>query len=220
MTQPAGEATWSLLDDLPDTAAEMVRAAMRPQTFKRGEVLFWEGDPGASLFVITKGAVLAEGSTLDGDIIAYSVAGSGEVVGEMALLHEDRVRSATVRAIGGAVETLELPRRELLRLREDHPEVDRFLVAVLDQRVRRLSGLLVEFRHVEAADRVRARLAELVAVFGSTIPLGQERLASLTFTTRPTVNEVLQQLQSEGIIELARQKIHIIDPDRLPPDLF
>jgi len=210
-------ADWALLDDLEPNAADLIRAAMRPKKYRRSEVLFWEGDPGSSLHLVTSGAVLAEGSTLDGDIIAYSVTGPGEVMGEMALLHDNEVRSATARAIGGPATTLELPRRNLLRMRDEHPAVDRFLVAVLDQRVRRLSNLLIEFRHLSAHDRVRTRLVELVDTFGVNIPLSQERLASMTFTTRPTVNEVLQELRSDGIIDLGRQKIIVIDQSQLAP---
>ncbi|MGI9595544.1 MAG: Crp/Fnr family transcriptional regulator, partial [Acidimicrobiales bacterium] len=92
---------------------------------------------------------------------------------------------------------------------------DTVLVGMLDGRIRELNDLVLEARHRPADDRVRRRLVELNQLFGTEIPLTQATLAALAGTTRPTTNGVLQSLQDDGILELRRGRIVLLDPEAL-----
>lgn len=78
---------------LPDEKLECLAKDCREVTLKIGEILFREGDPGESMFVVLTGEVYVE---KEDTVIALR--GQGEYFGEMTLL-EGKPRSATVKAV-------------------------------------------------------------------------------------------------------------------------
>jgi CRP-like cAMP-binding protein len=116
-----------------------------------GDVIFHEGEPGASLFVIAEGEVSVEtGGHELGRLSA------GAFFGELALV-TDLPRSATVRAIG-RVELLGLDRELVRQAAAEHPQIIqvllRFMRERLVDRITRTSELFEPF-----TDEERRRLA-------------------------------------------------------------
>ncbi|MFN8390811.1 MAG: cyclic nucleotide-binding domain-containing protein [Bdellovibrionota bacterium] len=70
------------------------------KNFKRHEVLFKEGDPGDTCYVIRKGSVKISRRSSRGTEVTQTYVAAGNLVGEMALLTpETSTRSATVSAV-------------------------------------------------------------------------------------------------------------------------
>ena len=211
---------WPILSSLGEEARRHLLASTRRRRFARREVLFHEGDPGDTLHLIDKGRVAVRITTPLGDVATLSVLGSGECVGEMALLGSGH-RGATVVALE-KTETLSLHRDQFEELRRENPAVDRFLIDVLAAEVRRLDGQLMEALFLPVERRVLRRLVALTGIYGSDtysngseIPLTQDDLASLAGTSRATVNRVLRQAEEAGWLSLGRGRIRIVDHDRL-----
>ena len=210
---------WSLLDRLPEDDRRRVLAATSRRRFARREVLFHEDDPGDTLHLIDKGRVAVRVTTPLGDVATLVVLGPGEVVGELALLDEQARRNATAVALE-RTETLTLHRDQFHELRQRHPALDRFLLVALAAEVTRLSSLLVEALYVPVDTRVVRRLDALLETYGdgqsgTEIPLTQEDLASLAGTSRATVNRVLGEAESGGLVKVARGRITVLDPEGL-----
>lgn len=207
----------ALFDLLPPEERRAVLASARRRRFKRGEVIFHEGDPGESLHVIEKGHVAIRISTPLGDVLTLTVLGPDDAFGEQALL-AGATRTASAVAVESA-ETRVLDRADFEQLRREHPDVTHLLVDVLAAQVRRLSEQLLEALYVPAESRIVRRLASVAASYGSdgavVVPVTQEDLATMAGTTRPTVNRVLQGLQEAGSVELSRGKITVLDRERL-----
>lgn len=205
----------SLLNDLDGVDRQELVAASRRRRFARNEVLFHEGDPGESLHVVSKGYVAIRSSTQLGDVVTLAVLGPGQAFGELALLSDDALRTASAVALD-KVETLSWQRRQVDALRTSSPDVDRFLIELLVEQVQRLSGLLVEALHLPVEARVLRRLSALAELYDPSVdavsvPVTQEDLASLAGTTRPTANRVLKEAESKGLVELARGRIVVAD---------
>ncbi|MEA2630626.1 MAG: family transcriptional regulator, cyclic receptor protein, partial [Chloroflexota bacterium] len=66
-------------DDLVGLAREM-----RTRRFRRGEVLFHQGDPGEALFVVTSGAVKISLPSEEGDEAIIATVNAGDFFGELA----------------------------------------------------------------------------------------------------------------------------------------
>lgn len=215
---------WSLLRPLSPEVRTRVTSAARPRRYARGDVVFHEGDPGDTLHLIRSGRLAVRVSTDDGESATLRILRPGDAFGELSLLHPngDHLRSATITALE-PVETLVLPRAAFESLRASHPQVERLLVSLLAERVEQLSQRLLEALYVGVERRVLRRLLELVEIYGDSaqaepatvIPLTQDDLAGLAGARRPTVNQVLQRLASQGVVVLKRGHIVVTRPAEL-----
>jgi CRP-like cAMP-binding protein len=210
---------WPVLAELPEDDRRRVLQAARRRRYARHEVIFHEGDPGDTLHLIAHGRVAVAVATPMGDTTTLTVLGAGQFFGELALVGNQPVRTATVTALE-PTETLALRQQQFDELRRDHPTIDRFLVAVLAEQVKRLSTQLLEALFVDAETRVLRRLLDLAQEYGegspgTTIPLTQEDIATMAGTTRPTTNRVLRVAEAAGAIRTARGRSEILDPSIL-----
>jgi CRP/FNR family transcriptional regulator, cyclic AMP receptor protein len=209
---------WELLAGVPEGDSRRFLSIARRRKFSRGEVVFHEGDPGDALHLIAKGRFAVRAGTAMGDSTMISVVGPGQFFGELALVEEER-RQATLSALEPA-ETLSVLRDEFLKLRDEHPSVERVLVTVLAQDVRVTSRLLVEALYYPADLRVLRRLVQIAEVWGDVepglvLPLTQDDIADLAGTTRPTANRVLRKVEEDGLVKLGRGRIELLDPSGL-----
>ena len=206
------------MSDVPDEDVRQVLQIARRRTFARGEVVFHRGDPADSLQLVVKGRFAVRITTPLGDSALIAVHGPGGAFGELALVSDHAVRSATVSALEAA-ETRSVYRDDFFRLQRDHPGVNAVLVRLLAEQVRRMDERVVEAHYIDADRRVRRRLLELAEVYGGgdavTIPLTQEDLADMAGTSRATVNRVLREEQQRGSVELQRGKTVVLDAEAL-----
>jgi CRP/FNR family transcriptional regulator, cyclic AMP receptor protein len=205
---------WTLFSEVPQEAVQAMLTIARRRTFARGEVVFHRGDPANALHLISSGRFAVRITTPLGDTATLAVRGRGDAFGELALVSEEPERSATVQALEAA-ETRSVLRDDFERLRRDHPSVDAILVAILAERVRRLSEQLTEAYYLSADERVVRRLADLAELYEGSVPLPQEALAELAGTSRATVNRVLRELERRGVVRLGRARIEVEAADRL-----
>ncbi len=113
---------------------------------KQGEVLFEEGDPGDTMLILAEGRLsIFKGGEHGTQLLSHE--GRGRMVGEMALLDNER-RSATCVADTDC-EVLTLSMEGLSRMSHEAPLLAyKFmfsLAKILSRRLRKTSGLLVDF---------------------------------------------------------------------------
>jgi cAMP-dependent protein kinase regulator len=145
--------------DAPSLASIVDR--LETITVQDGETVLREGDDGACMYVIARGAFRVERCSADRSPRALTELGEGEFFGEMSLL-SGAPRFATVVSVG-AGELLRLDRRDLDAIVASHPHVgevlDRFYKERLVANVLRASRL---FRLI--AEARPEPLAEIVHV--------------------------------------------------------
>jgi CRP-like cAMP-binding protein len=209
---------WPLLEVLDEEERRGVLASARRRRFARREVIFHAGDPGETLHLIVSGWVAVYVATPLGSAATFAMLGPGEAVGELALISPGE-RTATAIALQ-PTETLSLRRDQFEDLRRRHPGIDRLLVELLAERVRRLDAELVEAYFARAETRVARRLLRLARAMPErdgrrVVRLTQEDLAGLAGTSRATVNATLRDLEREGAIALARGRVEVVDIELL-----
>lgn len=141
-----------LFSDLEGEAFQEVVARLVPRALSAGEVLFREGDPGESIFVVTSGTL----RVARGELFLAELA-EGAFLGEGAFFSQER-RNADVVAIGDC-ELLEIRRDDMEELMERYPGVEEALSEFYRQRV--LDGVLAAtplFRNLD--ENARKRIAE------------------------------------------------------------
>jgi CRP-like cAMP-binding protein len=94
-----------------------IQRAIRLVTLDTGKVLFAKGDPGDAAYVLEKGQVTVSTSSGDGGEVTVATLGTGEVIGELALI-DGAPRNATIRALE-ATQLLKIERGEFDFLRRN-----------------------------------------------------------------------------------------------------
>lgn len=210
---------WKLLSPLSESDRARVIAAMRPCHYARHEVIVHEDDPGDSLHLVKRGRLAVRVALASGEALTLAVLSPGDAFGELAVLGQPHRRTATVVA-WEECDTLLLSGAAFTTLCRDNPAVERLVFSLLAKRVDQLSQRLLEALYVGVDRRVYRRLTELCDIYGdgaprTVIPLTQDDLAGLVGASRPTVNQVLQRLGSQGILRLTRGRVEVIDPEDL-----
>jgi len=95
------------------------------RSFREGDIIVTEGEPGSSLFLIVSGSVKIFTRTDDGGHLPLAELGPGDFFGEVSLL-TGKPRTATITA-QTLVTAIELDRADVDRIGESHPEVHEVL---------------------------------------------------------------------------------------------
>jgi len=100
---------------------------IKSRRFKRGEVIFRQGEIGDFLYVVRKGSVKISRMNSDGDDVVQNYIAAGNYLGEMALLSaEPMARTATATAVVPC-ETVTLAKEDFLEILRASPrEFERF----------------------------------------------------------------------------------------------
>ena len=210
-----------LLGGLPQESLSRLARAARRRTFRRGEVVFHQGDPGDSLHLLQQGRVKVALDAESGGEAVIAILGPGDMFGELSLV-DGEPRSATVVALE-TVETASLARGDLLRCLREHPVAMERLLAGLAGMVRRADEGMADLVFLDLEGRLVKKLLELAADHGRPadgaveieLPMTQEDLAAMIGATRASVNKLLGWYQDQGAIERRGRRIAICDPERL-----
>jgi len=189
--------------------------------YRRGAVLFREGEDASTVVVVRSGRVKISSLTSDGKEIVLAVREPGEVLGELSAV-DGEPRSATATALE-SVEISVIDAEDFRGFLRARPGLALRLVQIVSSRLRDADRKRVEFGAYDTVGRVARRLVELAERFGEpsygavriTLPLSQQELAGWTGASREAVSKALQQLRSRGLIETARRGITVCDIDGL-----
>lgn len=122
-----------LFSELSEPALEHILGCVTEHEVPGGQVLVQPNQPGAGLFIVADGTVVVERK--DGNIEL----GKGEFFGELALLDENAVHSARVRAAGPA-RVLALARNDFTELIESEPHITLSMLKILARRLRQATS--------------------------------------------------------------------------------
>jgi CRP-like cAMP-binding protein len=209
-----------LFHGLDEDVVQEVLASARKRSFKRGDTVFHQGDPGESLQVIARGHFALRLITPRGDVCILRVYGPGDMFGRVALGPVEAVRETTVISLDDS-ETFEIFRVQLDELRRGHPAVSDALIAIAGLELHRAAVRLLEALYLDADRRVRRRLLELANDYRDgngtppVIPLTQEDIAAFAGTSRATVSRVLGEEERRGTIAKRRRSIEVVDIEEL-----
>ncbi|MCG7607811.1 Crp/Fnr family transcriptional regulator [Mycolicibacterium sp. (ex Dasyatis americana)] len=204
----------------PDAVAALVRQ-LEPVTFRRSEVVFTEGEPGDTLYIITSGKVKIGRKSVDGRDSLITLMGPSDMFGELAIF-DPGPRTSTVTALT-EVKAVVMSRTVLRSWIADRPEIAEQLLRVLARRLRRTNDNLSDLIFTDVPGRVAKQLLYLAQRFGSRDgnalrvdhELTQEEIAQLVGSSRETVNKALSDFAQRGWIRVQGRTILIDNAERL-----
>ena len=207
-----------LFRGLPEPDLVTIASGLRTRRYRRGEVIFHQGDPGDALHVILSGRVKISSPSDSGVEAILTTLRAGEFFGSLALL-DGAPRSASATAVE-ATETLILPRDRFRQLVNDWPGIRDHVFAELAGELRRLTYHVEELHFLDIAGRLAARIARMAEEqqgrgAGGEIrldgPITQGELAAMVGSTRQSVNKLLGYFTEDGLIRVERDAIVVLD---------
>lgn len=202
-----------LFSHLGGDALKQIAGLCHTQQLGEGEVLFQKGDSGDALYGIRRGQIRIETGASDGSRLTLNFQGSGDVFGEIAVL-DGQTRTAD--AIGAEpTELFVLRRADFMNHLEREPKVAIKLIELLCQRIRLASERLEESILQPLPVRLARRLCTLAEDYGSEVRISQEQLGVYVGAARESINRQLQQWRRDGILELKRGRIELLDLTKL-----
>jgi CRP/FNR family cyclic AMP-dependent transcriptional regulator len=187
-----------------ETYLESAGGKRRIVQYKKGSVIFSQGDPGDDVRYIQKGAVKLSVLSRIGKEAVVAMLAPGDFFGEGALAGQPR-RIGTATAVT-ACNVLIIEKDAMVRLLHDEPTFsDRFISYMLARNIR-IEADLVDHLFNSSEKRL-ARTLLLLARYGGenpsrTLPkISQETLAEMIGATRSRVNFFMNKFRKLGLIE-------------------
>jgi CRP-like cAMP-binding protein len=195
------------------------------QSFERGEMLFHQGSIGSVLYIVVSGQVRIYTISESGQELTLAICKEGEFLGELALL-DGLPRSANAQAMRPTA-TLTLHHSALWHTIAACPPIAEALLGAVAARLRQTNVYAEQLSSHSAPRRVVRQLLGLAIQHGVDegqatridLRLTQDDLASLSGTTRETVNRVLGLLRDQRIIRVERAQVYILDRAQLERSL-
>ena len=187
---------------LNDTARRIERCE-----YRAGEFIMLEGEQPPGLFFIERGRVRLSRTAPDGREQVLAMLEHGAYFNAVPLFDE-HPNPSTVRAMS-AVHCLLLPRDALFELIERHPQLSVALLRELSKELRELVVLVEDLAFRSVRERLARQL--LREASAGTAELTQQELAERTGTVREIAGRALRQLAQEGLVQLERGRVRILN---------
>ena len=204
---------------LPVPFQDSLLAAARLRRLSSGQLLFKRGDPPCGLYAVLEGSVRIGAVSEQGKEALLSLVEPPHWFGEICLF-DGQARTHDAFAVGTCT-LLHIPQAALLKVLDEQPVYWRQLALLMSHKLRLTFINLEQLSLMPAPARLAHRLLMIAAGYGEIDPprrvlqLPQEQLASLLSLSRQTTNQLLKELQGQGIPNLKYGEIEIVDADRL-----
>jgi CRP/FNR family cyclic AMP-dependent transcriptional regulator len=172
--------------------------------YRRGEVIFSQGDSGNDIRYIQKGAIKLSVLSSIGKEAVVAMLAPGDFFGEGVLAGQS-VRIGTATAVAAST-VLIIEKEAMVRLLREEPDFsDRFISYMLARNVRIEADLVDQL--FNSSEKRLARTLLLLASYGQANPqrtlpkISQETLAEMIGATRSRVNFFMNKFRKLGLIE-------------------
>jgi CRP-like cAMP-binding protein len=200
----------------PEQLADIAQLARR-EAYRKGEILFHQGDNGNGFYVVRSGRVKVFKLSNSGKEQILHIFGEGDHIAEVPAF-DGQPFPASAEAIS-TTEALFFPRQFFLSLLEQNPALAINMLKSFARHMRRFSQLVDNLSLREVPGRLATYLLQLSAQSGDadivTLDLNKGQLAAMLGTIPETLSRVLYKLSSEGAIAVNGNTIQILDRERL-----
>lgn len=182
-----------------------------PQTYKKGETLFWEGDEGTGFFIVKSGRIKVFKLANAGKEQILHIFGAEEHFAEVPAFDGGNF-PASAAALENS-EVVFIPRAAFLMVLQQHPSLAIAMLGTYARHLRRLTHLVDTLSFQEVPERLTNYLLMLSDRNGNAdvveldLPKGQ--LAALLGTIPETLSRAFYKLSQEGMIEINGTKIRL-----------
>ena len=204
-----------LFQDLSSREMEELDRITTMSTVNKGRVFYRPEETGEVLFILKNGRVQLYRISPEGKKLVIASLGAGTLFGEMALLGQ-QMHNTFAEAAEDCLICV-MSRKDLERLILSKPQIALRVLEITGKRLRDAEERL----ETMAFKGIPARLASLLLRISAErdsleiTGLTHQDLAETVGTYRETATQVLNDLKNQGLIDIGRKRITIIDPEGL-----
>jgi CRP-like cAMP-binding protein len=189
--------------------------------FPKGSSIYLPSDIADRAFLLAEGRVRICSATPEGKQSILAFIEPGELFGELAIV-ESAEREERAEAVNHCT-VIMLLGDDLRAVMEDSPHLALGVTKLIGLRRKRVERRLRSLLFRSNRERLSHLLIELCEQYGQQSGLGVELgiklshqdLASIIGATRETVTTLLGDMQSEGLLQIKRQRLLVLDLRRL-----
>ncbi|MGV8059584.1 MAG: Crp/Fnr family transcriptional regulator [Smithellaceae bacterium] len=202
-----------LFADLPRKQLKEIASITIEQNYKRGQLIFHEGDEGIGFYAIISGGAKIFKLSPEGKEQILHIMGPGEPFGEAAVFAGKSFPASAQTMVESKV--LFFPRRSFIELITKNPSLSLNMLAFLSLRLRVLANLVEDLSLKEVPGRLAAYLLYSSkrkndsAIF--ELGISKNQLASLLGTIPETLSRILSRMNKEKLIKAGTRHIQILD---------
>ena len=187
-------------------------------SYKKGEVLYREGDTSDFLYIVSKGKIRIYRLSESGKEQLVRILNPGDFTGELALFRES-IHESYAEAMS-ETNVCMISRNDLQGLLLKYPTISLKVLSEFSNRLEKSEKQTTRFATEKVETRIGLFLAECLEKGNNSmeieLPMSKKDLASYLGTTPETISRKLADLEEEGYIkQKAKRKIKILDLDGL-----
>lgn len=211
----------SIFCHLPAPLAKEMDAKKTTNSYKRGQVIFYEGNSPFGIYCIFSGKIKLFKSSPNGKQVILKILGAGDVLGYRSLFSSEPYH-ATAEVLED-VNACFIEKSAFLNVVSKDPATGWSIIKLLSKELGQAE--------TKAADAVtksaRVRMAELLLMLQQSygkkdkkgtlldIRLKREELAEMIGTTTETAIRLVNEFKEDGILVLEDHRIWIVNPQKL-----
>ncbi len=196
---------------------EAVMAIAVERRYRRGEIIFSDGESADGFYVIADGKVKVFKVSFEGKEQILHIFGPGEPFGEVPVF-SGKVFPANAQAIA-ASRLVFFPRKAIIALITEKPSIALNMLAVLSMRLRQFTVQIEHLSLKEVPERLAAHLIYLSEEQGAgesvRLDISKGHLASLLGTIPETLSRIFARMSGDGLIEVKGRDIRLVDREGL-----
>ncbi|MCA9132961.1 MAG: Crp/Fnr family transcriptional regulator [Planctomycetales bacterium] len=211
----------SLFQRLSEPLLASLEQRARVRKFPKGTSIYLPTDQADGAFLLADGRVRIGSTTPDGKQCILALVEPGELFGELAVVDSGFREERAEASVNSTV--VLLPGDHLRDLMEQSPHLALGITKLIGLRRKRVERRLRSLLFRSNRERLSHLLLELAEQYGKPVAAGLELaiklshqdLAAIIGATRETVTTVLGEMQSEGLLQIKRQRLVVRDLQRL-----
>jgi CRP/FNR family transcriptional regulator, cyclic AMP receptor protein len=175
-----------------------------------GEYVIHEGDDAQSAFFVLSGKLEVVRMALSGREQVLALLSPGQGFNTAPLFLDEKHNPASVRVVVDS-QVMIIPARHFLALLSEIPSFNKLVMRDYSEHLKQLTSKVEELGLYSVRARLVRFLLEQVDRKDPTVRWTQDEIARHIGTVRDVVGRCLRDLEAEGLIQLQRQQIHLID---------
>ena len=206
-----------LFKGLPENQLEKIKKIAVKKNFKKGELIFSEGDVGNGFYIVAQGRIKIYKISMEGKEQILHIFGSGEPFGEVPVFS-----GGVFPANAQVIEKCSLvffPRKAFIQFISENIPVVLDMLSVLSMRLRQFTVQVENLSLKEVPGRLAGYLLLLAKeqpkenIIQLSISKGQ--LASILGTIPETLSRIFSKMNDSGLIKVEGRNIKILNLDGL-----